>query len=59
MVWYEKIHKFFLANGFTLCHLDSNLYVKRVNEKVLVLYIDDLILTGSDGNIIVDMEKKL
>ena len=47
--WYEKIDTYFLSNSFKRCVSDPNLYVKNIGDDILiiVLYVDDLIITGS------------
>ena len=47
--WYDKIDAYFLTNGFKHCIYDPNLYVKNFGDNILiiVLYVDDLIITGS------------
>ena len=47
--WYEKIHKHLIALGFTCSLIESTLYVHKngVGLIVLVLYVDDILLTGS------------
>ena len=41
---------FLLDTGFSRCHFDPNVYTKKVGNHliILVLYVGDLILTGSD-----------
>ena len=48
--WYAKMDSFLLATGFSRCHSDNTVYNKRVDSQliILVLYVDDLILTSSD-----------
>ena len=50
--WYTKMDRFLLDNGFSRCHSDNIVYTKKVGKSftILVLYVDDLILTGSDPN---------
>ena len=52
--WYAKMDSFLLATGFSRCHSDNNVYTKRVDGPliILVIYVDDLILIGSDPKII-------
>ena len=47
---YAKMDIFLLHTGFSRCHFDPNIYTKKVGNHliILVLYFDDLILTGSD-----------
>eukprot|EP00253_Pinus_taeda_P001768 PITA_01768 len=52
--WYAKMDSFLLDTGFSRCHSDNTVYTKKVGKSliILVLYVDDLILTGSDPNLI-------
>eukprot|EP00253_Pinus_taeda_P032574 PITA_32574 len=46
--WYAKMDIFLLETGFSRCHSDNTVYMKKVGKSliILVLYVDDLILTG-------------
>jgi hypothetical protein len=46
--------KFLIDTGFSRCHSDPNVYTKKVGSHliILVLYVDDLILTSSDSKIL-------
>ncbi len=46
--WYDKIDNFFINSGFVRCGSESNDFVRRVDDHVLVivLHVDDLIITG-------------
>jgi hypothetical protein len=48
--WYAKMDNFLIATGFSRYHFDPNVYTKKVGSHliILVLYVDDLILTSSD-----------
>ena len=48
--WYERIDSYLMKLGFTCSNADPNLYFKVDREKllILVLYVDDLFLTGAD-----------
>ena len=48
--WYTRIDSYFNELGFTKSKADANLYHIVVESKLLiiVLYVDDLILTGDD-----------
>ena len=58
--WYDKIDNFLTSLGFTKSKADSNLYYKAEERKpvILLLYINDLFVTGEDG-LIVYMKRKL
>ena len=48
--WYTQIHSYFTGVGFTKSEADANLYQIVVEGKplIIVLYVDDLILTGDE-----------
>ena len=48
--WYAKINSYFTSFGFTKSEADVNLYHIMAEGKplIIVLYVDDLILTGND-----------
>ena len=58
--WYDRIDSFLSSLGFTKIKADSNLYykVEDGNPVMLLLYVDDLFVTGMDG-LITDMKRKL
>ena len=48
--WYKRIDSNLMKLGFTRSNVDPNLYFKVVQGKplILVVYVDDLFLTGAD-----------
>jgi hypothetical protein len=52
--WYAKMDNFLIDTRFSRCHSDPNVYTKKVGSHliILVLYVDDLILTGSDSKLL-------
>ena len=56
--WYEKMDSFLLSLGFSHCLFTSKVYIQRKDNEllILVLYVDDLILTGS-STILIDKVK--
>ena len=58
--WYERIDGFLLSMGFTKSKADPNLYLKVVEDEpvILLLYVDDLFLTGNEKQI-KERKKKL
>jgi protein associated with RNAse G/E len=58
--WYGRIDSFLTSLGFTKSKVDYNLYFKVMNDEpvILLLYVDDLFLTGEE-NLITDCKKKL
>ena len=52
--WYSKMDSFLLDTGFSRYHSNPNVYTKKVGNHLIMLflYVDDLILTGSDPNIL-------
>eukprot|EP00253_Pinus_taeda_P023565 PITA_23565 len=51
--WYAKMDSFLLETRFSSCHSDNTIYTKKVGKSLIirVLYVDDIILTGSDPNL--------
>jgi hypothetical protein len=45
--WYGRIDSFLTSLGFTKVKVDSNLYLKVINDEpvMLLLYVDDVFLT--------------
>ena len=60
MTCYRRIDSFLSSLGFTKSKSYSNLYykVEEGNPVILLLYVDDLFVTGEDG-LIVDTKRKL
>ena len=58
--WYGRIDIFLMRLGFTKSKEDPNLYDKVVDgdQVILLLYVDDLFLTG-DEKLILDSKRKL
>jgi len=50
MAWYSRINNYLQGMGFTRSEADSNLHYIIVGGEplVLVLYVDDMFLTGSE-----------
>eukprot|EP00253_Pinus_taeda_P031542 PITA_31542 len=59
--WYAKMDSFLLDIGFSRCHSDNIVYTKKVVKSLIILflYVDDLILTGSDPNLINHVKSSL
>jgi hypothetical protein len=58
--WYGRIDGFLTSLGFIKSKVDCNLYFKVMNDEpvILLLYVDDLFLTGEE-KLITDCKKKL
>jgi hypothetical protein len=58
--WYEKMDGFLMSLGFSKSVVDPNLYYHIVGDEclILVLYVDDLFLTGSE-RLIVECKRAL
>eukprot|EP00253_Pinus_taeda_P021776 PITA_21776 len=48
--WYSKIDTYLQGMGFTMSEADPNLYFNVISEEplILVLYVDDLVITGAE-----------
>jgi len=52
--WSDKINKYLMSIGFSVGTSDSSLYMKKTERGivVIVIYVDDLIVTGDSGKVI-------
>ncbi|RVW83187.1 Retrovirus-related Pol polyprotein from transposon RE1 [Vitis vinifera] len=52
--WYHELCKFFIASGFHNSHADTSLFVLNTSGNLLYLlvYVDDIILTGNDDTMV-------
>jgi hypothetical protein len=59
--WYAKMGSFLINISFSRCHSDPNFYTKKVGIHliILVLYVNDLILTGSDPKLLTHVKSIL
>ena len=59
--WYQRIDAYFLRNGFKRSPSDANLYIYREGGKcmIVVLYVDDLVITGNHEEKISQMKHML
>ena len=59
--WYENMDSFLLSIGFAHCHSDPTIYIQKEGTDllILVLYVDDLILTGSSSSMIQSVQQQL
>ena len=59
--WYAKMDSFLLDTSFYRCHSNPNVYTKKVGNHVIIifLYVDDLILTGSDPKLLTHVKSSL
>jgi len=60
-VWSDKIGEYLVTSGFQTSNADFSLYVKKTNHGivVIVIYVDDLIITGDSVEDISDLKKLL
>ena len=59
--WYAKMDSFLLDTGFSRCHVDPNVYTKKVGNHLIifVLYVDDILLTSSDPKLLTHVKSSL
>ena len=52
--WYGRIDNFLTTLGFTKSKVDPKLYFKVIDDEpiILLLYVDDLFLTGNEKKIV-------
>ena len=59
--WYMKIDQYLTDQGFQRSPSDANLYIKHTADDILlvVVYVDDLIITGSSAHLIHGIKQDL
>ncbi|KAE8686024.1 cytochrome P450 71A9-like [Hibiscus syriacus] len=59
--WYKKFDSFMGSSGFTRCQSDHCCYIKRFDNSfiILLLYVDDMLVAGSDMQEIIHLKQKL
>ncbi len=57
--WWDKIGQYFVTSGFQTSNANFSLYLKETNHGivVIVIYVDDLIITGDNDADIFDLKK--
>eukprot|EP00253_Pinus_taeda_P002436 PITA_02436 len=59
--WYAKMDPYLLSQNFVHCKSDSNVYfLKKIDSLlIIVLYVDDLLITGSSASVITNIKTAL
>eukprot|EP00253_Pinus_taeda_P023500 PITA_23500 len=59
--WYAKMDSFLLSQNFERCKSDLNVYMLTAHDSllILVLYVDDLLITGSSASAIATVKRAL
>ncbi len=59
--WSNKIGQYLVTSGFQTSNADFSLYVKKTNHGIviIIIYVDDLIITGDSDADISDLKKLL
>eukprot|EP00253_Pinus_taeda_P024869 PITA_24869 len=59
--WYAKMDSFLLSQNFERCKSDPNVYMLRTHDSILilVLYVADLLITGSSVSAIATVKRAL
>jgi len=60
--WYLKFDKFMSEQGYTRCHSDHCVYLKKENDGsyiIFLLYVDDMLVAGSNMQEINVLKRKL
>eukprot|EP00253_Pinus_taeda_P034571 PITA_34571 len=59
--WYAKMDSYLLSQNFVRCKYDSNVYfLKKIDSFfIIVLYVDDLLITGSSASVITNIKTTL
>lgn len=59
--WYSKLNSCLQGLGFVRCPYEHAVYTKRVGKESLIVgvYVDDLLVTGTDVNLIKNFKKQM
>jgi len=59
--WYDKLSSFLLTLGFQQSKSDSSLFIYSEKDIILFLlvYVDDVLLTGNDSQVMSDIIRQL
>ena len=59
--WYSQVEAYFIKEGFEKCNYEHTLFIKRQDNKVVIvsLYVDDLIVSGNDELMIVEFKDSI
>ena len=59
--WYKKFDSFMSSHGFTRCQADHCCHFKKIDNNfiILLLYVDDMLVVGSNMQEIVNLKLKL
>ncbi|KAL4573020.1 hypothetical protein LXL04_019813 [Taraxacum kok-saghyz] len=59
--WFTKLKTYLVANGFRACQSDTSLFVHVTAKSTIyvLVYVDDLIVTGTDDSILSQFIQKL
>uniref|UniRef100_A0A3Q7JC68 Reverse transcriptase Ty1/copia-type domain-containing protein n=1 Tax=Solanum lycopersicum TaxID=4081 RepID=A0A3Q7JC68_SOLLC len=59
--WFLKLKTFLLSHGYTCCYSDSSLFVRHTPSSTtyLLVYVDDIIIKGSDPSYISSFTQSL
>jgi hypothetical protein len=59
--WSDKIGQYLVTSGFQTSNANFSLYVKKTNHGIviIVIYVDDLIITGDSDADMSDLKKLL
>ncbi|CAN0875318.1 Retrovirus-related Pol polyprotein from transposon RE1, partial [Linum grandiflorum] len=60
--WFERFSQTVISNGYKHCQTDDMMFVKHGREgriAILIVYVDDIIITGNDEEEITRLKKKL
>ena len=52
--WYLELNQFLIESGFTNSHVDTSIFILHSDDITiyLLVYVDDIIITGTNTNII-------
>ena len=59
--WFDKFHSTLLAFHFIQSQFDSSLFLRKTSTRIMLLlvYVDDIVITGSDTELLKHLQKHL
>ena len=57
-IWYERVSSFLVLNNFVKCKVDTTLFIKHVDNDILIMqiYVDNIIFGSTNEKLCKDFE---
>ena len=59
--WYDRLRSFLLSSGFIVGKVDSTLFIKKINNDILIvqIYVYDIIFGSTNNDLCEDFSKSM